>query len=121
MPRPCLRKAARIADRMGAPWYAVYVQTPRESPEHIDAATQRKISNNLELARQLGGTSLAFKGGSGNHHRFVRQGIRHHPHCHGPQPPALVSPLVRPSILDHLMQAIPGVDVIVVDNSPSTP
>ena len=34
-----LRKAARMADRLGAPWYAVYVQTPREAPEQIDAAT----------------------------------------------------------------------------------
>ena len=36
-----LRKAARIADRMGAPWFAVYVQTPKEAPEKIDAGTQR--------------------------------------------------------------------------------
>ncbi len=44
-----LRKAARIADRLGAPWFAVYVQTPRESPKNIDAATQRHVANNLEL------------------------------------------------------------------------
>ena len=59
--RALLRKAARIADRM-RPWYAVYVQTPRESPENIDAATQRHLINNLELARQLGGTCSQFKG-----------------------------------------------------------
>ena len=57
-----LRKAARIADRMGAPWFAVYVQTPRESMEKIDAATHREIGNNQDLARQLGGTSFEFKG-----------------------------------------------------------
>ena len=57
-----LRKAARIADRMGAPWFAVYVRTPRESLEKIDAATHREIGNNLDLARQLGGTSFEFKG-----------------------------------------------------------
>src|SRR5271157_2284811 len=36
-----LRKTARIADRLNAPWYAVYVQTPREELTRIDAATQR--------------------------------------------------------------------------------
>ena len=57
-----LRKAARLADRLNAPWYAVYVQTPREAPEYINAATQRQVGNTLELALQLGGTSLTFKG-----------------------------------------------------------
>src|SRR5262245_50576882 len=31
-----LRKTARIADRLNAPWYAVYVQTPREDLTRID-------------------------------------------------------------------------------------
>ena len=47
---------------MGAPWFAVYVRTPREAMEKIDAATHRLIGNNLDLARQLGGTSFEFKG-----------------------------------------------------------
>ena len=68
-----------------------------KSPENIDAATQREIGNNLDLARQLGGTSLAFKGADlVEHDRRLRQGIRHHAHRPGPQPAALVSPLVRP-------------------------
>ena len=58
-----LRKAARIADRLGAPWYALYVQTPQESAENIDAATQRELGKNLDVARQLGGTLLT--GGRG--------------------------------------------------------
>ena len=92
-----LRKAARIADRLGAPWYAVYVQTPREAPEHVDAATQRQIGNNLELARQLGGTSLAVQGGRpGQHDRFLRQGIRDHAGGCRADAAAVVSPLVRP-------------------------
>ena len=91
-----LRKAARIADRLGAPWYAVYVQTPRESPENIDAATQREVGNNLELARQLGGTSVPVQGDRpGEHDRLVRQGVRHHALRRRPQPAAVVSLLVR--------------------------
>lgn len=113
-----LRKAARLADRLGAPWYAVYVQTPREGLEHIDAATQRQIGNNLDLARQLGGTSLAFKGVDliSTIAAFVAEyGITH----------IILGRTRQPwhrrwfgrSVLDQLLQRIAGVDVIVVDNS----
>jgi two-component system sensor histidine kinase KdpD len=61
-PAALLRKTSRIAERLGAPWYAVYVQLPRESLESIDAATQRRITNSLTLAQELGGTPLTFKG-----------------------------------------------------------
>jgi two-component system sensor histidine kinase KdpD len=57
-----LRKAARLADRLNAPWYAVYIQTPAEDLTRIDAATQRAVSKNLELAQQLGGVPMTFKG-----------------------------------------------------------
>jgi two-component system sensor histidine kinase KdpD len=55
-----LRKAARVADRLGATWYAVYIQRRASRPKHVDAATQCQIGNNLDLARQLGSTSPAF-------------------------------------------------------------
>lgn len=42
-----LRAGARLADRLGAPWYAVYVQTPRERVERVDAATQRRVTDTL--------------------------------------------------------------------------
>ena len=57
-----LRKAARLADRLNAPWYAVYIQTPSEDLTRIDAATQRMVSTNLELAQQLGGIPMTFRG-----------------------------------------------------------
>jgi two-component system sensor histidine kinase KdpD len=57
-----LRKAARIADRLNVPWYAVYIQTPVEDLTRIDAATQRQISKSLELAQQLGGIPMTFRG-----------------------------------------------------------
>jgi len=57
-----LRKTARVADRLNVPWYAVYVQTPSEDLTRIDAATQRMLSKNLELARTLGGIPMTFRG-----------------------------------------------------------
>ena len=61
-PALLLRKAARLADRFDAPWYAIYVQTPNETVQRTEAATQRQLSNSLALARQLGGVPLEFKG-----------------------------------------------------------
>lgn len=57
-----LRKAARLADRFNAPWYAVYVQTPGERAERVDAATQRRVADSLTLAQQLGGVPMQFTG-----------------------------------------------------------
>ena len=57
-----LRKAARIADRLSAPWYAVYIQLPAEDLTRIDASTQRLIGKHLELAQQLGGIPMTFRG-----------------------------------------------------------
>jgi two-component system sensor histidine kinase KdpD len=57
-----LRKTARLADRINAPWYAVYIQTPAEDLTRIDAGTQRLIAKHLELAQQLGGIPMTFRG-----------------------------------------------------------
>jgi len=113
-----LRKAARIADRLGAPWFAVYVQTPRESPTNIDAATQRRVANNLELARQLGGTSMAFKGTDlvNAIDVFVKEyGITHVVLGRSNRP--WYSHFFRQSVLERLLRTIPDVDVVVVENS----
>jgi two-component system sensor histidine kinase KdpD len=110
-----LRKAARLADRFSAPWYAVYIQTPAERPERIEAAAQRRISDALTLAQQLGGMSMPFNGPTFHHAvaDFVREyGITH----------ILVGRTRRPwyrrwfgqSPLDRLLRAVPQVDVTVV-------
>ncbi len=111
-----LRKAARLADRYHAPWYAVYIQTPRERLEKIDAATQRGISDQLALAQQLGGISMPFHGKdfASAVTAFVQEyGITH----------IILGRSRRPwyrrwfgqSPLDRLLHAVSGVDVTVVD------
>ena len=57
-----LRYTSRLAGRLNRNWYAVYVQTSKERPTIIDAATQRLLSNTLTLAQQLGATVFTYKG-----------------------------------------------------------
>jgi two-component system sensor histidine kinase KdpD len=57
-----LRYASRLAGRLNRNWYALYVQTAREHPTAIDAATQRMLANTLTLARQLGAMVFTYKG-----------------------------------------------------------
>ena len=111
-----LRKGARIADRLNASWYAVYIQTPRENLERVDAATQRHVTNTLTLAQQLGATPLTFKGADvvSTIASFVEEyGITH----------IIMGRTQRPwyrrwfgqSLLDRLLRVVRGVDVVVVD------
>ncbi|WBA41210.1 sensor protein KdpD [Hymenobacter canadensis] len=57
-----IRKTSRLADRLSAAgWYVLYVQTPRESADRINLATQRHLLNNLQLTTELGGQILRVK------------------------------------------------------------
>lgn len=60
--RALLRYGSRLAGRLNRNWYAVYVQTAKERPALIDAATQRQLANTLTLAQQLGATVFTCKG-----------------------------------------------------------
>jgi two-component system sensor histidine kinase KdpD len=109
-----LRKASRLAGRLGAPWYAVYVQTPAEEMHRVEAAVQRRISNTLALTAQLGGTPFQYKGADvvSTIAAFAREyGITQ----------ILVGRTGRPwyrrwfgrSFLDRMVLAVEGADVIV--------
>ena len=56
-----LRTGARIAGRLGARWYAVYVETPREAPGRIEATDREALSRNVTLAESLGATVVRVK------------------------------------------------------------
>ena len=49
-----LRKASRIAGRLNSDWCCVYVQTPDERADRIDATVQRRLVDNIQLAQSLG-------------------------------------------------------------------
>jgi two-component system sensor histidine kinase KdpD len=111
-----MRKAARLADRLNAPWYAVYIQTPAEDLTRIDAATQRVLGKNLELAHQLGGIPMTFRGKdvASTIAAFAREygikvivvGKSHQPWHRR---------LWSGSILEQVVAQTEGVDVMVVD------
>jgi two-component system sensor histidine kinase KdpD len=111
-----LRKAARLADRLNAPWYAVYIQTPAEDLTRVDAATQRKIGKNLELAQKLGGIPMTFRG------RDVASTMAAFAREYGIQVIVMGKTrrpwhrrLLQLSVLERLLAQTEGVDVIVVD------
>lgn len=56
-----LRTGARIAGRLGARWYAVYVETPREAPGRIEPADRDALSRNIALAESIGATVVRVK------------------------------------------------------------
>ncbi|MCC7424201.1 MAG: universal stress protein [Planctomycetaceae bacterium] len=109
-----LRKGGRLADRLSAPWYAVYIQTPNEELTKIEAAVQRQISNTLALVQQLGGVPMTFKGSDvvDAISTFVREyGITH----------IVLGRSRRPwfrqwfgmSVLDRILARVPETDVLV--------
>jgi two-component system sensor histidine kinase KdpD len=113
-----LRKAARLAARFNAPWQAVYVKTPRERTEKVDAATQRRLSDALALAQQLGGSATEYKGR--DFARTVADLVREYGITHvvvGRSQRPWYRRLFGPSPLDELLRAVPGVDVVVVDTT----
>ena len=56
-----LRAGARVAGRLGARWYAVYVETPREAPGRIRPPDREALQRNLSLAETLGATVVRVK------------------------------------------------------------
>ncbi len=119
-PRPdvLLRKGARLADRLHAPWHAVYIQTPGEEPTRISAATQRQVADTLALAHQLGAHPAQFRGA--DFPSAVAAYVREYSITH-----LVLGRSQRPwyrrwfgqSPLDRILQTVAGVDVIVVDTS----
>ena len=112
-----MRKGARLADRLHAPWYAVYVRTPAERIERIDAATQRRIADTQALAHQLGAVPMTYGTGKGFPEAvadFVKEyGITHIVLGRSQRP--WYRNWFGPSPLDRLLKLVRGVDVLIVD------
>jgi two-component system sensor histidine kinase KdpD len=113
--RVLLRKASRIAGRLNTDWFCVYVQTPNERADRIDSTIQRHLVDNIQLAQSLGAevvklvgedvaaTLVRFAAERGVTLAIVGETRRSRWHR-----------LRRGSIVDRLMQAHTGLDVLVV-------
>jgi two-component system, OmpR family, sensor histidine kinase KdpD len=56
-----LRKACRIAGQLNAEWFAVHVETPRESVRKIDTRDFSRLLDNINLASDLGAETVWLK------------------------------------------------------------
>ncbi len=56
-----VRRGSRLAGRLSTDWFVVFVETPRESPDRIDAEAQRHLMANSDLARELGAEVVRLK------------------------------------------------------------
>ena len=57
-----LRRGSRMAGRLSSDWFVVYVETPKEAPERIDAEVQRHLHDNIQAAKELGAEIVQLKG-----------------------------------------------------------
>ncbi len=113
-----LRFGSRLAGRLNRNWYAVYVQTPKEEPTAIDAATQRRLSDTLTLAKQLGAQVFPYKGEDVAETilHFAREYRVGHIVIGKPGPlPAWRRWLGGKTIVEQLILKAHGVTIVVVD------
>ena len=110
-----LRTGARIAGRLGALWYAVYVETPRERADRIPPKDSDALQQNIKLAETLGATVVrvkADKPADGLIAFAQREGVTHV--IFGQSARTRWELLLRGSTLDKFLGAVPDAAVQVV-------
>ena len=56
-----VRRGSRMAGRLNSDWFVVFVETPGEASNEIDAELQRHLLANIEMARELGAETVRLK------------------------------------------------------------
>ncbi|HVA58607.1 MAG: universal stress protein [Gemmatimonadaceae bacterium] len=110
-----LRRASRIAGRLNTDWYCVYVQTPEESADRIDATIQRKLVENIQLAQTMGAEIVQLRGAdvAATLLEFARaRGVTLI--LTGQSRRSRWQHFVRKSVVDRLISNALGIDVLVV-------
>jgi two-component system sensor histidine kinase KdpD len=110
-----LRTGSRIAGRLGARWYAVYVETPREKPGRINPDDAGALQENIRLAESLGATVVrvrAERPSDGLIAFAQREGVTHV--IFGQSARTRWELLWRGSTLDRFLGAVPDAAVQVV-------
>jgi two-component system sensor histidine kinase KdpD len=110
-----IRTGARIAGRLGSRWYAVYVETPRERPGHINPRDAEALRQNIGLAETLGATVVRVKADRPSDGLIAfaqREGVTHV--IFGQSARTRWDLLWRGSTLDRFLGAVPDAAVQVV-------
>ncbi len=109
-----LRRGSRLSGRLNAKWYVVYVETPSESPVLMDSEVQRRLHENLELARSLGAEVVKLEG------KDVAQTILDFARAHSVQHIVVgrsfrsrLSEVLMGSLIDRLVRGADGIDIHV--------
>jgi two-component system, OmpR family, sensor histidine kinase KdpD len=113
-----LRYASRLAGRLNRNWYALYVQTPSEEPNEIDAEIQRVLSGTLTLAKQLGAMVFTYKGESVPETilKFAREYRVGHIVIGSPAQLTWRQRLSgKKTVVEHLLENADGITVVVLD------
>lgn len=117
-----LRRGARLAGGLNSRWFVLYVRTPSESTTRIDAAALRQVSDNINLAKELGAEIVRIEATdvAASLAEFATQRrITHAVFGRSRRSPVLER--LRGSVLDRFMRLAPEVDVLVVGNGPEEP
>jgi len=110
-----IRTGSRIAGRLGARWYAVYVETPREKPGRINSNDADALYENIRLAESLGATVVRVKADSPSEGLIAfaqREGVTHV--IFGQSARTRWEVIWRGSTLDKFLGAVPDAAVQVV-------
>ena len=110
-----LRTGARIAGRLGAHWYAVYVETPKERVDRIAPRDRDALSLNTALAEALGATVVRVRAGrpaDGLISFARREGITHV--VFGQSQRSRWEILLQGSVIDRFLTEVPDATVQVV-------
>ena len=110
-----IRTGARIAGRLGAKWFAVYVETPKERPGRIGAAVIDALDDNIKLAESLGATVVrvtADRPAEGLIAFAQREGVTHV--IFGQSARSRWELIWQGSTLDRFLNAVPDAAVQVV-------
>jgi two-component system sensor histidine kinase KdpD len=110
-----LRAGSRISGRLGARWYAVYVETPNEKPGRIRPGDADALRENIRLAESLGATVVRVRAGRPSDGLIAfaqREGVTHV--IFGQTARSRWELLWRGSTLDRFLAAVPDAAVQVV-------
>ncbi|HYN09822.1 MAG TPA: universal stress protein [Vicinamibacterales bacterium] len=110
-----IRTGARIAGRLGARWYAVYVETPREQSNSMPVDSRTTLDRSIALAESLGATVVrvkAAKPADGLIAFARREGITHV--IFGQSQRSRWEVLLRGSVIERFLREVPDAAVQVV-------